>query len=1012
MLMGTITTDTARDIAKTWFGYTATVTALPGEIDLNFFLETSSGEKLILKIAHAGEQRANLELQNAVINHISGNDQGLQTSRVKKSLDGSEILELDIEGTGKRFVRLLTWIDGRVFAKANPHSPLLLRRLGEMCGTLSFVLHDFDHPAAHRFIKWDPARAEWVKPHLAKFSGERRALLDYFYQLFEEEVVPVFPELRMSVNYNDANDYNVLVSQDPQDPTVPGVIDFGDVVHTHTINELAIAIAYAVMDKPDPLEAACHMVRGYHGAYPLTEAELKVLFPLVAARLLISVVCSELNRLDHPENAYLQISDRPAWDLLAQMKSIHPSFAEASFRHACGLSPSPKAAQFHAWSRDHRAEICCPVAFRQKSWLDLSVGSLELGNYRQLEDARLLDEQLSSMVRRLGTDLVLGKYNEARAVYTAPSFRVVTNDGPAWRTVHIGLDFFADAGKEVVAAYGGTVYSLANNQAEKDYGPTIILEHRVSPELSFYTLYGHLGIDCLSRLKVGQEVRAGEVIAQIGDWSVNGHWTPHLHFQLMLDLLGMEGDFPGVCTHHNAAVWTSICPDPWLFITGEPCPAAPSMPNEKIVAYRKEHLGKNLSISYRQPIKMVRGAGQFLLDDAGRKYLDTVNNVAHVGHEHPRVVAAGQRQMAVLNTNTRYLHENLVRFVDELLSTMPPELNVAFLVNSGSEANELAMRLAKTYTGQQDLIVSEVGYHGNTNACVEISSYKFDGPGGKGRMPHIHVMPIPDVYRGIYRDDDPSAGSKYAAHVQKAIGQMAVAGKKPAAFIFESVISCGGQVELPKDFLREAYAHTRAAGGVCVADEVQTGCGRAGDHFWAFQSQGVVPDIVTIGKPIGNGHPLGVVVTTQALADAFKNGMEYFNTFGGNPVSCAIGLEVLRVIKDEGLQQNAKAVGAYLKAGLAGLMQDFAVIGDVRGPGLFLGIELVNDRVTRDPATQKASYFANRMRDKGILMSTDGPFNNVLKIKPPIVFSHADADFLLETCRSVLKEDMMRVDGL
>jgi len=305
--------------------------------------------------------------------------------------------------------------------------------------------------------------------------------------------------------------------------------------------------------------------------------------------------------------------------------------------------------------------------------------------------------------------------------------------------------------------------------------------------------------------------------------------------------------------------------------------------------------------------------------------------------------------------------------------------------------------------------VSEVGYHGNTNGCIEISSYKFDGPGGKGAAPHIHVVPIPDVYRGIYRANDPQAGSNYASHVKQAVKKIQSEGRKPAAFVFESVISCGGQVELPKNFLKEAYHYVREAGGLCIADEVQTGCGRAGDYFWAFEEHGVVPDVVTIGKPIGNGHPLAVVVTTQAVADKFKNGMEYFNTFGGNPVSCAVGLEVLRVIKEEGLQQNAKVVGEYLKKNLTTMMDQFEIIGDVRGPGLFMGIELVKSRETREPATEQTAHFANRMRDKGILMSTDGPFNNVLKIKPPIVFSKTNSDFLLESMVNVLKEDFMKL---
>jgi 4-aminobutyrate aminotransferase-like enzyme/Ser/Thr protein kinase RdoA (MazF antagonist) len=1002
--------ETVRQLVRDHYGLQVIVSPLPGEIDLNFFLQTSRGESYILKLAHASERPENLDLQNAIIQHLRGNQLGLETSLLVPATNGADILDIEVPGAGRRFVRLLTWIDGRVFAKVNPHTPQLLERLGEMCGKLSRLLNDFDHPAAHRFIKWDPAQTAWTKPMLDAFSGSRHALAEYFYNLFETSALPLFPQLRMGVNYNDANDYNVLVSHDVEDPAVPGVIDFGDAVYTHTVNELAIAIAYAVMDKPDPLDAACHIVRGYHRFFPLTEPELKALFPLVGARLLISVVCSEQNRAEHPENVYLQISDRPAWDLMEKLHRVPPAFAEACFRHACGLEPAPGAEAFRAWAAQHRASCVAPVEGDDYSFLDLGVGSEDIGHYESLEDDRRLDAQISRMIADTGKTLTIGKYHEARAVYTTDGFRVDTNDGPAWRTVHIGIDYFADAGTPVKAVYDGVVHSFADNRADRDYGPTIVLEHRVSPELTFFSLYGHLDEACLQGISVGQRVRTGEIIARIGTWEVNGHWTPHLHFQLMLDMLGKQGDFPGVCMHRDAPVWTSLCPDPWKLVTGTACPASEGMSNEAIVAYRKQHLGKNLSISYRQPIRMVRGIRQFLVDHTGRKYLDTVNNVAHVGHEHPRVVRAGQRQMAVLNTNTRYLHEHLVSFVEELLSTMPPELSVAFLVNSGSEANELAIRLARNYTGQRDMVVSQVGYHGNTNACVEVSSYKFDGPGGKGRQPHIHVVPIPDLYRGLYREDDPQAGLKYAGHVQGAIEQMAAQGRKPAALLFESVISCGGQVELPEGFLAEAYRFTRAADGVCIADEVQTGCGRAGDHFWAFQQHGVVPDIVTIGKPIGNGHPLGVVVTTQAIADAFRNGMEFFNTFGGNPVSSAIGREVLRVIRDEGLQQHALITGNYLKRGLQLLAESCPVIGDVRGPGLFLGIELVDNRETRAPATDRASYAANRMRDLGILMSTDGPYNNVLKIKPPMVFSQTDADVLLHAFSRVLREDRMRVD--
>jgi 4-aminobutyrate aminotransferase-like enzyme len=475
----------------------------------------------------------------------------------------------------------------------------------------------------------------------------------------------------------------------------------------------------------------------------------------------------------------------------------------------------------------------------------------------------------------------------------------------------------------------------------------------------------------------------------------------------MLDDLGMQGNFSGVVNFKDREIWEKLCPDPWLLIAGKDSPPSAETAPSEILEKRREKLGRNLSVSYRSPLTMVRGFGQYLLDHTGRRYLDTVNNVAHVGHEHPRVVRAGQRQMAVLNTNTRYLHPTIVRFTEELLSTFPAPLEVAFMVNSGSEANELAMRLARTFTGQRDMVVVQAGYHGNTNACVDISSYKFDGRGGTGAPDHVHVVPIPDAYRGLYRG--PDAGTHYARHVAQAVQAIRQKGRGLAAFICESVLSCGGQVVLPEGYLKNAYAAVRKAGGLCIADEVQTGVGRAGDCFWAFEAQAVVPDIVTVGKPIGNGHPLGVVVTTRAISDAFANGMEYFNTFGGNPVSCAIGLEVLRVVREEGLQARARELGSYLTAGLIGLMEKYESIGDVRGPGLFLGFELVKNRTSLEPAAAQADYLVNRMRECGILMSTDGPFNNVIKIKPPLVITRSDIDYLVSTVDKVLGEDSMAV---
>lgn len=400
---------------------------------------------------------------------------------------------------------------------------------------------------------------------------------------------------------------------------------------------------------------------------------------------------------------------------------------------------------------------------------------------------------------------------------------------------------------------------------------------------------------------------------------------------------------------------------------------------------RRRLLGRNLSVAYRNPVKIVRGELQYLYDDEGRRYLDAYNNVAHVGHCHPRVVAAGIEQMRLLNTNTRYLHDLIIHYAERLTATLPDPLSVCYFVNSGSEANELAIRLARAHTSARDMIVLEQAYHGNTTTLIDLSPYKHDGPGGSGPPAWVHKAPLPE--------------QADARDVAEAISGLAGG---LCGFIAESMPSVAGQIVLPTDYLRKAYAAVRQAGGVCIADEVQTGYGRIGSHFWAFEYYGVVPDIVVLGKPIGNGHPIGAVITTPEIADSFNNGMEFFSTFGGNTVSCAIGLEVLSVVEEEKLQAHALTVGDQLRAGLRKLQQSYDLICDVRGSGLFIGVELSQDG---KPATTAAYEIVNRMREEGILLGTEGPDHNVLKIRPPMPFSVTDADFLLAVLGRAIEQE-------
>jgi 4-aminobutyrate aminotransferase-like enzyme len=395
---------------------------------------------------------------------------------------------------------------------------------------------------------------------------------------------------------------------------------------------------------------------------------------------------------------------------------------------------------------------------------------------------------------------------------------------------------------------------------------------------------------------------------------------------------------------------------------------------------------------------------QYLYDDEGRCFIDGYNNVPHVGHCHPRVVAAGIEQMRVLNTNTRYLHDKLAAYSEKLLATLPRELQVCYFVNSASEANELALRLARAYTGAKDTIVLEAAYHGNTTSLIDISPYKHAGPGGSGAPDWVHVAPLADDYRGSYKRNDSAAGARYAARVGEIVASLAPRNRRLAAFIAETCPSVGGQLVFPPGYLRDVYRIVREAGGVCVADEVQTGLGRMGTSFWAFEDQGVVPDIVVMGKPLGNGHPIGAVATTRTIADAFDNGMEFFSTFGGNTVSCAIGMAVLDVVREENLQEHARRVGDGMLADLRALAERNPLIGDVRGSGLFLGVELVRDRDTLEPATAEASFIVNRMRERGVLIGTDGPYHNVLKIRPPMPFGPADATLLVEALEASIRD--------
>ena len=993
----------AKEILSSLYDIHGSLSKLPGDVDFNFRVKVDDGDGYILKVSRPDQDEEYLNFQQAILLHLESHPE-ITAPQTIKSKSGKITSEyIDPKGN-IRMVRLLTWIPGRLWSSVNPHSNDLRLSLGTECGKLTQALQDFDHPKAHRSFEWDIAESLWTKDNIHLFDSEKKEIVSYFLSLFEQQQ-QTYNTLRKSVVHNDPNDNNILVSSDLIHPKVIAAIDFGDAIYTQTINDLAIACAYAIMHHNDPLEASLAVIKGYHQSFPLEEIELAHLYSCISMRLVTTVTKSALGKLKEPDNEYLSISEKPAWDVLYKWHEINADFAHYSFRQTCGFSPHPKEVAFKNWAKEQQFpldELFPPIERKEVHLLDLSVSSTWIGHRSEFNDLDLFQFKIDKLQKEHPSKIIAGGYLEPRPIYTSTAYDKIGNYGRESRTVHLGIDFWLPAHTPVHALFDGEVVVAVDDVGDKEYGGLLILKHQVD-DLEFYTLYGHNTPKSILKHKLGDRIQKGQKISELGNYPENGNWAPHLHFQIMLSLLDYKDDFPGVAYPNQLDVWKSLCLDPNLLFKLDNLTSPQFIPNEELIDYRKQHLGKGLSLQYKVPIKMVRGDGVWLIDQQGRKYLDTVNNVAHVGHEHPAVVKAGQEQMAVLNTNSRYLHENINKLAKELIETLPPELNVMHFVNSGSEANELAVRMAKTMTGQKDIIASEVGYHGNTNICVDISSYKFDGKGGNGAPEHTHIFALPDSFRGKYQGKN--SGQQYAEEVQKCIDHIHEKDRGVSALIIESIISCGGQIDLPEGFLKQAYKAVRNAGGLCIADEVQVGCGRVGKAFWGFQLHDVVPDIVTMGKPLGNGHPIAAVACTQEVADAFANGMEFFNTFGGNPVSCAIATEVIRTVKREQLQENALHIGEYLKKELKLLSKKFPIIADVRGQGLFLGIELVD--ADKQPLEAQTTYLANRMKEHGILMSTDGPDHNVLKIKPPMVFSKENADDLIHYLNKILAEDFM-----
>ncbi|MBK7830970.1 MAG: aminotransferase class III-fold pyridoxal phosphate-dependent enzyme [Gemmatimonadetes bacterium] len=1000
--MTTSLTHWAGALSSAW-GIDATLDALAGEYDLNLRVTATDGRRFILKVMRPGCDEGFVDLLCRAHAHIQSRDPSVPVPAVIPARDGRLHCTVRDADGNERILWLLAMLEGELYARTTYRPLALLRDFGAVVARMHRALADFAHPGLQRDFKWDLTRADWVMHHVDEIADHARQELVATAWLRYDGIKRALLAQPVAVLHNDLNDWNVLVARDERGaPRLAGLIDFGDIVAGPVVADIAIAGAYLVLDHPQPERAFAAFVAGYHAVSPLSARQLDLLWPLLLMRLAVSVTNSAQMKRERPDDPYVVISEAPAWRFLERAATIADEQVSARLRSACGFPASDTAARVLSWLDAQRG------SFAPVMGIDLATiptGSISIATSLAPRDPTAMTE---TEARTLGAEAGVGpawvgSYGEPRAVYTAPAFRKGPHAISDRRSVHIGVDIFLPAGSPVYAPLDAVVETVEFREATLDYGGMVILRHATPDGAPFWTLYGHLSRSSAEALHAGQPIARGDRFAELGVPEENGGWDPHLHFQLAMTTRGMAGDWPGVADPDDLAMWCAICPNPAALL---------NLPNER-VAYRPldeehirhergAHFASNLKLSYREPLLFVRGWKHYLFDEWGRVHLDAYNNVPHVGHAHPRLVAIAADQLARMNSNTRYLHPAQVEFAETLLAHMPPHLTHVFFVNSGSEGNELALRLARTHTGGKDMVTPDHGYHGNTTGAYDLSAYKFNKPNGGGCPEWVQLVPVADTYRGEHRGADAADG--YAAHVDEAIARIHARGGRLAGFIAETFPSVGGQIIPPVGYLQGVYDRIRAAGGVCIADEVQTGLGRLGDYFWGFEQQQVAPDIVVLGKPLGNGHPMGAVVTTAEIARSFDNGIEFFSTFGGSTLSCRVGTEVLRIVKDEGLRENARTVGNHLLDSLRELQTRHACIGDVRGIGLFVGVDLVTDRDTRAPATALASYVVNRLREERILIGTEGPADNVLKIRPPLTVGRSDVEWLVAVLGRVIGE--------
>lgn len=955
-------------VIATAFGLTVSdPVTLGGEFDQNLRVTDPMGRHYLVKVSALPDaDPTTADWHEQILLHLHTTAPELPLPRLIPALDGDRYV-IAATSRGERMFRVLSWLTGAPLAEQEQHSDELLTELGQTAGLVSKALASMPEPTTAITHDWDMRRARGVVDSSidAVLDPGRRADVFEVMSWFDT-IEPLLAGLPRGVAHQDLNDSNILVTRDEAGrQRISGVLDINDALYTVRVAELAVAVAYALVRKQDPIAVAQLVVAGFDAVNPLTDHELAVVFPLAAARLSMNATTwTQRNANSHNDHGVKRMQH--TWPALAKVARIDPDYAEAALRVACGRTAHPDAARVIAaltpvapWSTSDREAV--PV--------DTSIAS-DLFDVIDWHDPVILDRAVTAQI---GDGFGVIGHLQPNLLWAAR--RGVGEDEPA--TITLGVRLLVRAADVINSPLDGVVE--AGNVVRHDVGAVTFRTHWQ-----------------------GISTTPGSVTAGAPLGTVDDGPRPAVSVAVSLPRRHRGGaGWPARIRPSEVAVFTELSPDPAGLLGLRP-PEGIRLRVQEVLAIRNQRLASSQRAYYRAPMNLQRGRGVWLYDEDGYAYLDSLNNVTHIGHADPRVAEASRRQMNKLNTNSRFIYEGIATYAEKLTATLPDPLQVVFLVCSGSEANDLAIRIARQVTGRADIAIIDGAYHGNTGVVNGLSPNRYKGPGGAGAPSTTHEVTMPDRYRGPYGYDDPDAGAKYGADAARLFEAMVQSGRPPAAFLAESLMGSAGNIVFPDGFLATTFAAARATGALVISDEVQVGVGRMADTFWGFELGGVVPDIVTMGKPLGNGHPLAAVVTTREIADAFDTGMKYFNTFGGNPVSCAIGSAVLDIVAEDGLQQHAGEVGRYFAESLHELQQRQPIIGDVRAQGLYLGVELVRDRATKEPAKAEAFEVTELMKAEGVIVFPNGVHDNVLKIKPPMTFQREHVDIYCAALDRVL----------